>query len=350
MLDILYVENPREKRTRNFYLNDYNYFHKNSIKMRNKKYKIINRIHSEKEKERKKYPVPKMLYSTSGFHFNTDNEIKFIKEKLKENIEENVEKAKPIIDDMVNMINNFNIDFDSDDEEEKEIEEKNNEKNKLKKDDFFITKPDEKINEKQIEIIKNDLNGIKVIQSKNILSDKKFNKIKDNQRLYKENLMFGNYGKYKFSRTGIFYPKNLGKYELPNYKGKDKTEKQYFNYRKKISNPNLIYNKLNSFDEQFNKDLGSINNNYGKIKSRGRFAKNPLLKEYMNMIPIYDIYKDIKAIENRYVDSKFKYKLLPLVNNKLRNLDKLADKFYRMQQLKQGLNNLLNIKNTKYGS
>ena len=350
MLDILYVENPREKKIKNFYLNDLNYFNKNSIKMRYRKLKIINRIHIEKEIEKIKNPVPKMLYSTSGFKFKNEKEIKYIKEKLKENIEENVEKAKPIIDDMVHMINNFNIEFDSDEEEEKEEEEEKNKKSKknikekgyLSEGDFFITKPEEKNNNN----INDDLNNIKIAQSKTIMTQKKYDKIKDNQRIYKDNLYFGDYGKYKFSRKGLYYPKKIDDYELPEYKGKDQTEKEYFNYRKKITNPNLVYNRLSSFDEQFNKDLKNINNNYGKVKSRGRFAKNPLLKQYMEMIPIYDIYKDIKTVENRYVNSKYKFKLLPLINNKLRSLDKLADKFYRMQQLKQGLNNLLKINHT----
>ena len=64
------------------------------------------------------------------------------------------------------------------------------------------------------------------------------------------------------------------------------------------------------------------------------------------MIPINDIYKDIKTVENRYVNSKYKFKLLPLFNNKLRRLDKLEDKFYRMKAIKQGLNNLLIINPT----
>ena len=63
------------------------------------------------------------------------------------------------------------------------------------------------------------------------------------------------------------------------------------------------------------------------------------------MIPVYEIYKDIKYIENRYTDKKFKYKMLPLINQKLRNLDKLADKFYKTQNIKNGLNSLLNIEN-----
>ena len=63
------------------------------------------------------------------------------------------------------------------------------------------------------------------------------------------------------------------------------------------------------------------------------------------MIPVYDIYKDIKYIENRYTDSKFRYRMLPLINQKLRNLDSLAERFYRSEQIKNGLSSLLNIEN-----
>ncbi len=349
MLDILYVENPRERKIKNFYLNDINYYNKNAIKMRNKKLKILNRIRTEKIIERKRNPVPKMLYSTNSFRIKTEQDIKLIKDRLKEN-KENIEKAKPIIDDMVHMINTFNIDFDSDDEENYNEKKDNLNDNIIQKNftdvNFFITKAKDikKDNIKEKEIIEKDLKNVKIIQSKNIISQKKFDKIKERQKLYKDNLIFSDFGKYKFTKTGLLYPNNLKKYELPNYNGKDKIEKEYFNYKKKIKNPNLVYNKLNSFDEEFNKDLGLISNNYGKVKSRVRFTKNPLLKQYMDMIPIYDIYKDIKSIENRYINSKYKYKLLPLVNNKLRSLDKLADKFYKMKHLNQGLNNLLKIK------
>ena len=132
---------------------------------------------------------------------------------------------------------------------------------------------------------------------------------------------------------------------MPEYKGNDKLEKEYFEYRKKRKYPELVYNKINSFNTHFNKELGRINNNYGKVKSKGRFVNNPILKKYMEIIPVYDIYKDLKAIENRYIDSKFKFKLLPLVNTRLRKLDKLADRVYKQQKLKNGLNNIIQISN-----
>ena len=69
MMDILVIENPAKKNIKNFYLNDYNYFHKNNIRMRHQKMNIINRLSKEKEIERKTHPVPKMLYSTANFKF-----------------------------------------------------------------------------------------------------------------------------------------------------------------------------------------------------------------------------------------------------------------------------------------
>ena len=75
----------------------------------------------------------------------------------------------------------------------------------------------------------------------------------------------------------MLYPKKLGKYELPNYTGSNEEEKKYYNYRKKIVRPELTYNKISSFSEKLNRDLGSINNNYRNNMSRTRFTENPLV-------------------------------------------------------------------------
>ena len=82
--------------------------------------------------------------------------------------------------------------------------------------------------------------------------------------------------------------------------------------------------------EKFNVELARISKSYGKEESKGRFVENPLLGEYRNVIPYYDLYKDMKFIENRYSDNKrFKFRLLPLVNAKLRNFDRLGNKVYQ---------------------
>ena len=115
------IENPAKKNIKNFYLNDYNYFHKNNIRMRHQKMNIINRLSKEKEIERKIHPVPKMLYSTANFKFDYNKKI--------ENIQNNITKAKPMIDDLIHELDNFSISLNSDAED--------NEDNKTNKDDFF---------------------------------------------------------------------------------------------------------------------------------------------------------------------------------------------------------------------
>ena len=224
--------------------------------------------------------------------------------------------------------------------------------NKTDKDDKEVSIP-------SIEIKKNETEKIKTNHKKKISKDffitNKFNKtseinknkIKRNKTTFKNNLLFENYGKFKFTKPGILYPKRLQKYELPRYEGNNTEEKKYFDYRKKISFPQQEYNKIGDFSEKFNKDLGKISTNYNKYTSRTRFTENPLLKKYMEILPIYDIYRDLKEIENRYIGSKYKFKLLPLYNKRITNLDKLADKFYSTQYSKDGLLNLLKIQSKK---
>ena len=65
----------------------------------------------------------------------------------------------------------------------------------------------------------------------------------------------------------------------------------------------------------------------------------------MEIIPLYEIYKDLKVIENRYVGSKYKFKLLPLYNKKLSNLDKLAEHFYKVQNINGDLDSLIKVNN-----
>lgn len=332
MIDILYIENPKEKKLKNLYLNDYNYYYKNNIKMRykmEKKYK--NNLATKKEFEIT-HPVPKMLYSSSNFYPHPSPEVQM------NLIKNDIVKTKENIDDIMNLVENFSINLDSENQSE------NNEENITVKDDFFITKPQEEIN-KKLDSFEKDIAISKPLQTKTIIDPKSAEKIVDSNKNFKNSLFFQNFEKYKFSRTGLLYPKTLNKYELPEYKGNDKLEKEYFEYRKKRKYPELVYNKINSFNTHFNKELGRINNNYGKVKSKGRFVNNPILKKYMEIIPVYDIYKDLKAIENRYIDSKFKFKLLPLVNTRLRKLDKLADRVYNQQKLKNGLNNIIQISN-----
>ena len=292
----------------------------------------------------------------------------------------------------MDVVNNFteNLNFDDDEDEENKSENKsdkdknnneekkndkdNKEDNKIKtiknnsnNDDYLETKENNEIKYNEffltnkymfnknkrkknpkIELL-NDLEFAKSKSTKEaITSPNIMKKINNNKRMFKTNLYFEDYGKYKFTKNGLLYPKKLGKYELPSYTGNNEEEKKYFNYRKKIFKPQLTYNKINNFSEKLNRDLGKYSNNYGNIMGRTRFIENPLMKKYMNAIPFYEIYKDLKQIENRYIGSKYKFKLLPLYNKKLSSLDKFADRFYRTQTMKDGLNGLLNIQSASY--
>ena len=371
----------------NNYLNDFNYFNKNNIKMSKiRKENLYNLI---KEKKGKKLNLPKMLYSNlymglnipniskEKYHTNINslnklqtinddnipyNNIKFDKEYIEETIkldsqEEKLNTShvnKPIIifDDIFKCIDNLEL-TERDKKEEKEIENQNNknDNNEIKINDNnekesnlnkqFLNTGNSRNNfslskDKLRTIYNNNKNNTDNIKMKmslttNLSDDSIMQKVLEQRRNYKQILQFNDYGKYKFSRKGLNYPESIPENKLPNYKGNDKKEKIYFNYRKKVSNPNKIYNSLESFDTKFNYELGRISHTYGKEESKGRFIKNPLIDRYQNSIPFYDIYKDIKFVENRYLDKgRYKYKLLPLINAKMRNFDRLGQKIYKM--------------------
>ena len=326
--------NNLKKRTKlNLYLNDNNTYYHNAIKMRKKHLSMFNDKVKIKHEYKKRYPIPRALYSTSEFNF-----------KARKNLLIEQFNIKNSLNDLMDMANNFtdtlNFDEDSDIKTNKAEEDESlsllelksktnrttkNKQNNKKNKEFFITTKYNKNNKES--------------KSKPIE--------KNNKPNFKNNLYFENYGKFKFTKEGIIYPKKLKKFELPKYEGNNTEVKKYYNYRKKISFPEQEYNKISNFDEKFNKDLGKISNNYNKYNSRTRFTENPLLKKYMKVIPIYDIYRDLKEIENRYIGTKYKFKLLPLYNKRITNLDKLADKFYKTQYSKDGLINLLKIQNKK---
>ena len=373
--EYMFVQNPKEKRKLNLYLNDNNEYIKNSIKMRKKHLSYFNNTIKAKNELKRKYPVPKIIYSTSDLNFHKYQ--KQIIQKL---------SPKNAVKDLMDLVDNFteNFDFDDNEEEKEENEEelkqsstidnkrllnkKNNKKidkminvdddgrnNKEKNhNEFFLTnkfmfnkKNNVRTNAK-LELL-NDLEKAKSKNTKEaITSPNEIKKINNKKKFFKKNLYFENYGKFKFTKSGLLYPKKIGKYELPKYTGDNEEEKKYFNYRKKIFKPELTYNKISDFSEKFNQDLGKINNNYGNNFSRTRFTENPLMKKYMEVIPAYDIYKDLKQIENRYIGSKFKFKLLPLYNKKLSSIDRLADRFYRTQNLKDGLASLLSIQSSNH--
>ena len=156
-------------------------------------------------------------------------------------------------------------------------------------------------------------------------------KILSENRNYKNSLQFNDYGKYKYTQKGLNYPYDIESKNLPSYVGNDSRDKSYFDYRKKASNTNQIYNNIGSFGNKFNRELARISRSYGKEESKARFVQNPVLKKYHDQIPYYNLYKDLKFVENKYLEKgRYKFKLLPLINTKLRNFDRLGNKVYQM--------------------
>ena len=353
LADLLFIQDPREKYKKNFYLNDRNYYAKNSIRMRRTHKNFYNNAIKAKKEEQKRNPVPKILYSTAQSFYNPPVE----------KANELIETQKSMMNDLVNLMHNFTLelenDNDTDDNKEKmnktikQISNKDN-NNTSKREEFFITTKNSRFTPKynrgyisNKQKLLDDLEYAKATNSNyQIVNNDEVGLIKNKEKVLKDSMILeNNYGKYKYTRTGLVYPDKLEKYKLPNYSSKYGEDEEYFNYKKKVKYPNLVYNKITNFEEALNKDLEMINKTYGKAESRTRFSTNPLMKKYMEMIPLYDIYKDLKVIENRYVGSKYKYKVLPLYNKRLSNLDKLADKFYKMQINNYGLNNFIKISN-----
>ena len=338
LADLLFIEDPKAKYKKNYYINENNYNTKYSLLLRRARKKMYKNAIRTRRKEKEKYPLPKLLYSTAENFFRS-----------KEKANKFIETQKLITQDLIDLMNRFTSDLETNEEKIKLNDEE--------KTEIFITGKDSKFakkfrkyNHSYISSKEKLLQDLEFAKASNliepIVNEHQFKNIKSQERLAKDNLVLeNNYGKYKFTKTGLEYPKQMGKYDLPNYENKYGEGEEYFNYKKKVKFPNLVYNRINNFEEALNKDLEQINKNYGNNKSRARFSKNPLLKRYMEIIPLYEIYKDLKVIENRYIGSKYKFKLLPLYNKKLSNLDKLADNFYKVQNTKGDLDSFIKISN-----
>ena len=195
-----------------------------------------------------------------------------------------------------------------------------------------------------------ELNNNKNVENNNINKSKKYltinnmilisdesleNQIKKLRKNFKKDLYFNinNYGKFKFTEPGLNYPHSFDKNKkFPEYKGNDLEEKKMFNYKSKVTNPRYNYNNIGTFNEKFNKDLSHISNFYGKEKSKGRFLRNPLISMFSKYIPNYELYKNLKLIENRYTaGNKYKFGLKPIINKSKNNFDRLASNVYNRE-------------------
>ena len=378
----------------NNYYNHYNYFNRNAIKMNKLKKKDYDEYIKEKKTTMNKYHLPKMLYSNSHFgkpNYSIDNaEIKkmvfdinkeiidtpvpysntrYEKDDIKDAIsttfnEKKIQTShagKPLMlfDDILNTVDNLEI--EDRDKDEYNLNSKNEIENTSKRENSNISHTKNNLSNSNIDedknvlitinknINSNNINNnyniqkqnenppqVKISLATNLTDDSIVQKVLEERRHYKELLKLNEYGKFKYSKEGVNYPDVIPEGKLPKYKGNDSLESQFFNYLKKASNPKKIYNDIGTFNEKFNRELVRISRSYGKEESKGRFLRNPLIERYQNTIPYYDIYKDIKFIENRYLDKgRYKYKLLPLLNTKIRNFDRLGQKIYQMNLQKR---------------
>ena len=220
------INNLKKKTKLNLYLNDNNEYFKNAIKMRKTHLSYFNNKVKIKKDFKEKHPMPNTIYSNSEITFKSRK--KRIIEKF---------NIKNTVQDLMTVVNDFSDALNLDDDLE----------SKTDKDDKEVSIP-------SIEIKKNETEKIKTNHKKKISKDffitNKFNKtseinknkIKRNKTTFKNNLLFENYGKFKFTKPGILYPKRLQKYELPRYEGNNTEEKKYFDYRKKylFLNKNII--------------------------------------------------------------------------------------------------------------
>lgn len=211
------INNLKKKTKLNLYLNDNNEYFKNALKMRKTHLSYFNNKVKIKKDFKEKHSMPNTIYSNSEITFKSRK--KRIIEKF---------NIKNTVQDLMTVVNDFSDALNLDDDLE----------NKTDKDDKEVSIP-------SIEIKKNETEKIKTNHKKKISKDffitNKFNKtseinknkIKRNKTTFKNNLLFENYGKFKFTKPGILYPKRLQKYDLPRYEGNNTEEKKYFDYRKK---------------------------------------------------------------------------------------------------------------------
>ena len=65
LADLLFIQDPRTKYKKNFYINDRNYDTKYTLRLRKFRKTFYNNSIKIKKLEQQRHPVPKILYSTA---------------------------------------------------------------------------------------------------------------------------------------------------------------------------------------------------------------------------------------------------------------------------------------------
>lgn len=114
-----------------------------------------------------------------------------------------------------------------------------------------------------------------------------------------------------------------------------------FNIESKIEH-NRRYQPVSSFELKLSKELQRISQAYKKDDIRKLMYKSETLAAFYQLKPKYEMYRDVKWIENRFMGRTFKAKLLPINYKTKDNMNKLAKRFYNhscyLLQIKPYLN------------
>lgn len=293
----------KKKKPNQVYYNEHNYFNKSTIKLSQIKGKMLKEMQKKANKYQDNNQLPKLLFSNSVIikdHRTFDQSV------LKLHSPKSHAK-NPLFEELLNCIDEFDLNLESNE---------------------LVDNSDDK--KKTIQPINQET---KIKLPAEITNSSLTQEINDSKRNFKESLHFKNYGMFKYTHQGLNFPKGTDEHNLPLHECDSSKELKYYNYRKEINNPKIFYKSIGSFNDKFNKELGRISRSYGTEKSKGHFVENPLLKMYSNIIPIYDNYKDVKLIESRYTNNLSKFRLLPIINARKRNFDRLGAKIYQNLKL-----------------
>ena len=206
LADLLFIEDPKAKYKKNYYINENNYNTKYTLLLRRARKKMYKNAIRTRRKEKEKYPLPKLLYSTAENFFRS-----------KEKANKFIETQKLITQDLIDLMNRFTSDLETEEKIKLNDEEKT---------EIFITGKDSKFakkfrkyNHSYISSKEKLLQDLEFAKASNliepIVNEHQFKNIKSQERLAKDNLVLeNNYGKYKFTKTGLEYPKQMGKYDF----------------------------------------------------------------------------------------------------------------------------------------
>jgi len=165
----------------------------------------------------------------------------------------------------------------------------------------------------------------------NLINKQKENLLKSRNDNLKNNLktINNNGNTLKLNEQEISEINKIIEYEI------NKTNQKY-----EYSGLGSQYNKINSFDLKFNKDLAKISPLYGKIDSRNKFANNDQFDELIQEVKDFQTYRNIKIVNDK---KNHRFRLLPLINNKKNSYEVLANNFFYNMKTQKESPEYLNI-------